>query len=213
MNITATINTETVQLISLKTPLIGNVLKATINIRGKTKTLVAVIVNNIMIAIAIPSLKSGVYPYSVTCGSHVVVKSYITVTEESSPTDAMDGKSAYEVAVENGFEGDVYQWLLSLKGAKGEIGDTGVNGHDGYTPIKNIDYFDGEKGLKGDKGDTGAPGYTPIKGIDYFDGLPGSDATVTKSAVESVLTGEISSHTHAGGGGGLTQSQILTRQL
>jgi DNA recombination-dependent growth factor C len=42
-------------------------------------------------------------------------------------------------------------------------------------------------------------------------GSNGSDATVTKAAVEAVLTGEISTHTHAGGG--LTQSQILTRQL
>lgn len=47
------------------------------------------------------------------------------------------------------------------------------------------------KGIKGDKGDQGDPG---------------SDATVTKAAVEAVLTGEISSHTHAGGGG-LTQAQ------
>lgn len=47
------------------------------------------------------------------------------------------------------------------------------------------------KGIKGDKGDQG---------------VPGSDASVTKSAVEAVLTGEISSHTHAGGGG-LTQAQ------
>lgn len=50
------------------------------------------------------------------------------------------------------------------------------------------------KGIKGDKGDKGDQGNA------------GSDATVTKSAVEAVLTGEISSHTHAGGGG-LTQAQ------
>jgi hypothetical protein len=36
---------------------------------------------------------------------------------------------------------------------------------------------------------------------------------LTKSDVESVLTGEISSHTHAGGGGGLTQPQIMARSL
>ena len=28
------------------------------------------------------------------------------------------------------------------------------DGKDGYTPIKGVDYFDGEKGDKGDKGDT-----------------------------------------------------------
>lgn len=33
------------------------------------------------------------------------------------------------------------------------------NGQDGYTPIKGVDYFDGQKG---------EAGYTPIKGKDYF---------------------------------------------
>lgn len=38
----------------------------------------------------------------------------------------------------------------------------------------------------------------------------GTTATITKSAVEAVLTGEISSHTHAGSG--LTQQQIMRLQ-
>ena len=56
----------------------------------------------------------------------------------------------------------------------------------------------GTPGPKGDKGDPGAKGD------------PGNDATVTKVAVEAVLTGEISTHSHAGG---MTQAQILIRQL
>ena len=71
---------------------------------------------------------------------------------------------------------------------------------DGHTPIKGVDYFDGEKGdkgdpftyedftpeqlasLKGDKGDKGdngkdgTDGYTPVKDIDYFDGVNGKSA-------------------------------------
>lgn len=34
------------------------------------------------------------------------------------------GLSAYEIAVENGFEGSVKEWLASLKGDKGDKGDT-----------------------------------------------------------------------------------------
>lgn len=34
--------------------------------------------------------------------------------------DGKDGKSAYEVAITNGFEGTEQEWLLSLKGDKGE---------------------------------------------------------------------------------------------
>jgi hypothetical protein len=38
--------------------------------------------------------------------------------------------------------------------------------NDGYTPVKGVDYFDGE------------PGYTPVKGVDYTDGADGQDSTV-----------------------------------
>ena len=37
-------------------------------------------------------------------------------------SDGKDGKSAYEVAVENGFNGTVDEWLVSLIGAKGDNG-------------------------------------------------------------------------------------------
>lgn len=50
-------------------------------------------------------------------------------------TDGADGKSAYELAVENGFEGTVTEWLSSLAGADG------TNGSDGHTPVKGVDYF------------------------------------------------------------------------
>ena len=51
---------------------------------------------------------------------------------------------------------------------------------DGHTPVKGVDYFDGEKGDKGDPFTyndftseqlaslKGADGYTPIKGVDYY---------------------------------------------
>ncbi|HLS00662.1 MAG TPA: hypothetical protein VK054_01570 [Beutenbergiaceae bacterium] len=38
------------------------------------------------------------------------------------------GKSAYQEAVDNGFEGDVEDWLLSLKGEKGDTGEQGPTG-------------------------------------------------------------------------------------
>lgn len=39
------------------------------------------------------------------------------------------------------------------------------------------------------------------------------NSDITKAEIEAKLTGEISTHTHAGGSGGLTQSQILARGL
>ena len=44
----------------------------------------------------------------------------------------------------------------------------------------------------------GPQGAQGIQGIQGLQGNPGSDASVTKVNVEAVLTGEISSHTHAG---------------
>nr|WP_278764131.1 GH25 family lysozyme [Limosilactobacillus mucosae] len=44
-----------------------------------------------------------------------------------------DGKSAYEVAVANGYTGTQAQWLASLKGADGAPGKDGSNGKDGQT--------------------------------------------------------------------------------
>ena len=38
------------------------------------------------------------------------------------------GKSAFDIAVENGFVGTEIEWLLSLKGEKGDKGDKGDNG-------------------------------------------------------------------------------------
>ena len=56
---------------------------------------------------------------------------------------------AYKIAVENGFEGTVEEWLESIKGPKGD---------DGYTPKKGVDYFDGQNGLNGKNGENGEDG-------------------------------------------------------
>lgn len=55
-----------------------------------------------------------------------------TYVDTGINAEGTDGKSAYEVAIENGFIGTVSDWLASLKG------DTGTSG---YTPVKGVDYF------------------------------------------------------------------------
>lgn len=56
----------------------------------------------------------------------------------------------------------------------------GPAGKDGYTPIKGVDYFDGQPGRDGTNGQDG---YTPVKGVDYFDGAPGKDGIDGKDYV------------------------------
>ena len=46
-------------------------------------------------------------------------------------SDRFEGLSAYEVAVANGFEGTVEEWLLSLEGPQGVPGETGPQGEPG----------------------------------------------------------------------------------
>lgn len=138
------------------------------------------------------------------------------------------GASAYEIACAGGFEGTEEEWIASLKGDKGASGNDGqsvthnwngtvlevssasgtssadLKGEAGYTPQKNVDYFDGtsvsvqsvsesdENGgsnivtftdgktltiKNGSKGDKGEQGYTPQKDVDYRDGIDGVSAT------------------------------------
>ena len=60
-----------------------------------------------------------------------------------------DGKSAYEIAKENGFEGNEEEWLESLRGKQGEIGPQGPEGPMGPQ---------GEQGPEGPMGPQGPKG-------------------------------------------------------
>ena len=90
------------------------------------------------------------------------------------------GKSAYEIAVERGFEGSEEYWLASLKGkdgkdgvdgadgAPGKDGADGAPGKDGKDGVDGKDGKDGVDGAPGADGAAGADGYTPVKGTDYY---------------------------------------------
>jgi hypothetical protein len=88
--------------------------------------------------------------------------------------DIMDG--------EKGDKGDT--------GSPGSKGDTGSPGKDGYTPVKGVDYFDGEDGAPGKNGVSPAVSVTTISGghrvtiVDAngtktFDVLDGEDGTMS----------------------------------
>ena len=73
--------------------------------------------------------------------------------------DGVDGKSAYQIWLDNGNTGSEAKFLESLKGPKGA---DGIIGKDGATGPKGDK---GEKGDKGDKGDTGAQGPMGAQGL------------------------------------------------
>lgn len=87
------------------------------------------------------------------------------------------GKSAYEIAVEHGFEGTEAEWLESLKGKDGADGAPGKDGEDGADGLSvtealinskgelmivfsngktvNLGVVTGTDGTQGEKGDPG----------------------------------------------------------
>jgi hypothetical protein len=76
-----------------------------------------------------------------------------------SGAQGIQGLSAYQVAVQHGFEGTEDEWLISLKGEKGETGpkgDKGDTGEKGATGERGPQGLQGERGLQGPKGDTGS---------------------------------------------------------
>ena len=126
----------------------------------------------------------------------------ITIVDADGETSAMlhngangekgtDGKSAYQIAVEQGYQGSESDWLSSLKGDKGEKGNTGAKGNPGqdgadgksaYAIAVEHGYEDSEekwllslKGEKGDPGDRGLQGVPGEKGEKGDAGVAGKD--------------------------------------
>ena len=79
--------------------------------------------------------------------------------------DGVDGKSAYQIAVEKGFDGDENAWLASLKGEKGADGVIGADGANG----KSAYQIAVEKGFEGDENAWLAS----LKGADGAQGVDG----------------------------------------
>lgn len=144
------------------------------------------------------AVKSGLPSLGSTEGA-VISADEVSVSEDGSAAasvgeDLPRGKSAYEIAKENGFDGTEAEWLASLKGKPGENGLPGTNGKDGETPYvgENGNWYIGAddtgKPSRGAKGEPGRDGVTPTFSIESVEtGEPGTDAEVT-------MTGDAPNH-------------------
>ena len=68
--------------------------------------------------------------------------------------NGIDGKSAYQLAVEKGFVGTEAEWVASLKGETGPIGPQGIQGEIGPQGLKGETGATGPQGIQGPKGDN-----------------------------------------------------------
>lgn len=113
-----------------------------------------------------------------------------SVHDGANGKDGVDGASAYEIAVENGYTGTEAEWLSSLKGEKGDAGDQGIQGIQGEKGDTGEQGLQGIQGEKGEKGDTGAAGKDGMNGTDGRDGANGFSPTVivTETSTGATIT-------------------------
>lgn len=92
--------------------------------------------------------------------------------------DGVDGDSAFDLAVAEGFMGDLEAWLESLIGPAGPTGDTGPEGPTGPMGATGPEGPEGPQGETGETGPTGATGAAGADGRTWYSGTPPpSDAT------------------------------------
>lgn len=120
---------------------------------------------------------------------------YIPVPGPQGP----EGKSAYEVAVNEGYVGTEEEWLQSLIGPQGPQGETGPKGDTGATGPQGpqgIQGIQGEQGPKGDTGETGATGPTGPQGPSGQDGNDGFSPIVSVASITGGHEVSIEDSTH-----------------
>lgn len=79
--------------------------------------------------------------------------------------NGIDGKSAYQLAVEKGFVGTEAEWIASLKGKTGPIGPQGIQGEIGPQGIQGKTGATGPQGPKGDNYQITEADYAAIAGM------------------------------------------------
>ena len=88
------------------------------------------------------------------------------LSEMQTGTNGKDGRSAYEIAIENGFVGTVAEWLESLKGRDGLPGKDGADGLPGKDGTNGKDGKDGRDGKDGVSPDlTNYPDTDAVKAL------------------------------------------------
>ena len=108
-------------------------------------------------------------------------------------TDGVDGapgKSAYEIAVEDGYTGTSAEWLESLVGPQGPEGPSGASGAPGKNAYElaveagftgtSAEWLDSLVGPQGPEGPSGASGFSPtVSTTPITTGTSGTQVTIT----------------------------------
>ena len=124
------------------------------------------------------------------------------VDVEVDASEAKEGLSAYEVYLKNGGTLTEEEWLISLKGEKGEQGiqgeqgpqgEQGIQGEQGPQGIQGEQGpqgIQGEQGLPGEKGNPGDPGEKGDPGLSAYEIYVQNGGTLTELEWLASLKGE-----------------------
>ena len=146
------------------------------------------------------------------CTHHFVLYGGAWVLLNPVEAEGKDGKSAYDMAVENGFTGTVQEWLASLQGAPGQDGSTGADGASAYqlavangfegTLTEWLASLNGEPGQDGSTGADGASAYqlAVANGFtgtlsEWLESLVGRGITNVKRTSGSGMAGVVDTYT------------------
>lgn len=116
--------------------------------------------------------------------SHLLVSFDLLTQEQKDSLKGQNGLSAYDIAVNNGFDGSEPEWLESLKGQNGLNGNDGVDGQNGLSAFE-IAVNNGFVGtavewLESLKGADGQDAESPIFDFDTLD-------TIQKEKISTYL--------------------------
>lgn len=128
-------------------------------------------------------------------GATVHLDELVPAQAPGGGTTGTPGKSAYEIAVEQGYSGTVSQWLASLvgpagpQGPAGPAGATGPQGPAGATGPQGPAGPAGADGAQGPKGDPGPAGPAGATGPQGPPGPAGSVRTAVARITNDNLSG------------------------
>ena len=159
-------------------------------------------------------IKSRTQRYTIVPSDNVTTKevddkyiglldSKIQECNKALETAIAQAKNAYQIAVENGFEGTESEWLESLKGGKGDPGTDGKSITSSEINANGelvLTYSDGSTanvgavvGAKGEKGDTGATGVDGQDGKNYqVEIIESTETTLELQPNKFYMFGEVS---------------------
>lgn len=197
MNITVTPKTKTAHVVAINIPDNYKNIYACMYVVGRKTCINASPVGKFALSIIVPSLNVGTYGYKVYADNKVLGSGVITVAVASTG----GGITLDQVKADSSIAS-----AISLKHVSGSDNQD-LSGLEPKQTGKSLSTNDLTDILK-----TAYDGAVTHAGGSHAPATAQANADITKEEIEAKLTGELTSHTHASSGG-LTQAQILTRQL